>query len=151
MIQIREENAKHLAQIIYLGTLVANEYAKTQEENTDFADLAEEVYRQVIVSAGEAASAEEVTDRQIEKMHGQLYDEVDGLYEIYKSHVFADKLAHILAERNYPAAEMNREDLEDRMAAAEIYEKMLCDQGTSFISLSAPNVNRQIDRRKGKN
>ncbi len=92
----KEENLKCLAQCVYLGMLVVDgNVNRAVYENMN--RVAEEIYRRYIASKGQAASPEQVTDRQIADLHDRLYDETNSIFEDFKSYAALEKINCILS------------------------------------------------------
>lgn len=148
IIEIKEENLKQLVHCIYLGNLVINEYSKEQDIKNEYEDLAENIFKQYIVSLGKSPNVEDVSDIQISELHDRLYDDVNELYENHKTCVVIEKLAGILAEKYYPVNDINKDSALDHLLAANVYEKILSEKGLSFILMIASKVDKQIERMK---
>ena len=97
-IEVKKEDLEKLAQFIYLGNTIINGYKKNNEVKTDYALLAQDIYRQIIENIPERKSNYKFTympnDKSIEAKIAdfcdKIYDSVEDDYLDFQNALFDD-------------------------------------------------------------
>ncbi|MDE7216357.1 MAG: hypothetical protein K2O08_06070 [Clostridia bacterium] len=99
-IAVKKQDLKKLAQFIYLGNTVINGYKKNEEVNVEYAQFAQDIYRQIIEVIPETKSTykfnnmpnEKSTEAKIADFSDRIYDSVQDYYLDFQNALFCDLL-----------------------------------------------------------
>ncbi|MDE7078630.1 MAG: hypothetical protein K2O95_00760 [Clostridia bacterium] len=84
-IEVKKEDLEKLAQFIYLGNLVINGYKKTIEVKTDYAQFAQDIYRQIIENIPQVKLNYKFSNMPNDKsIEAKISDYCDKIYDSLK-------------------------------------------------------------------
>lgn len=154
--EINKENYKQLAQCIYLGNLILNEYGKSGEERKEYSDFVNYVLLQIVKETPKTQSKfkfknlpnEKTEDNMLSDLIDRIEDSVGEYYEEYRHLLFYEMLADRIADRNYPVIGSSEVDAFDNMLAKNLYFEILKSANESYVHIDAPKICDKILRAK---
>ena len=153
-IEIKQENYKELVQCIFLGNLVVNGYRKNNETKKEYSDFVDGILSQIINSVPQKEpnyKFEKMPNKKTDECRlSDLCDKIDNsvknFYEEFCNSVFCEKLADIIADRNYPI--INAQDAFDNLLAKNLYYEILKNGNENFAIIYAPKIGDKLKARK---
>ena len=97
-ITVKKQDLQKLAQFIYLGNTVINGYKKNDEINVEYAQFAQDIYKQIMEFFPEKKSKyifknlpnERSTEAKIADFSDRIYDSVQDYYLDFQNALFCD-------------------------------------------------------------
>lgn len=97
-ITVKKQDLQKLAQFIYLGNTVINGYKKNDEINVEYAQFAQDIYKQIMEFFPEKKSKyifknlpnERSTEAKIADFIDRIYDSVQDYYLDFQNALFCD-------------------------------------------------------------
>ncbi len=97
-ITVKKQDLEKLAQFIYLGNTVINGYKKNDEINVEYAQFAQDIYKQIMKFIPEKKSKyifknlpnERSTEAKIADFSDRIYDSVQDYYLDFQNALFCD-------------------------------------------------------------
>lgn len=97
-ITVKKQDLEKLAQFIYLGNTVINGYKKNDEINVEYAQFAQDIYKQIMEFFPEKKSKyifknlpnERSTEAKIADFSDRIYDSVQDYYLDFQNALFCD-------------------------------------------------------------
>lgn len=97
-ITLKKQDLQKLAQFIYLGNTVINGYKKNDEINVEYAQFAQDIYKQIMKFIPEKKSKyifknlpnERSTEAKIADFSDRIYDSVQDYYLDFQNALFCD-------------------------------------------------------------
>ena len=97
-ITVKKQDLEKLAQFIYLGNTVINGYKKNDEINVEYAQFAQDIYKQIMKFIPEKKSKyifknlpnERSTEAKIADFSDRIYDSVQEYYLDFQNALFCD-------------------------------------------------------------
>lgn len=97
-ITVKKQDLQKLAQFIYLGNTVINGYKKNDEINVEYAQFAQDIYKQIMKFIPEKKSKyifknlpnERSTEAKIADFSDRIYDSVQDYYLDFQNALFCD-------------------------------------------------------------
>ena len=97
-ITVKKQDLQKLAQFVYLGNTVINGYKKNDEINVEYAQFAQDIYKQIMEFFPEKKSKyifknlpnERSTEAKIADFSDRIYDSVQDYYLDFQNALFCD-------------------------------------------------------------
>lgn len=134
-IELERSDWEKLLQLVFLGEYAVNACRMPQEISWEHRAVAQKLYRMQCLQIGKFSDADAIEENEIADVRDRIYDSVQEYLAQFEQDVCLEKLAEMLAERDYPAANCDARQMLARERAEQVYKTKLRKEGIRLIRL----------------
>lgn len=143
-IELEYADWQTLLELVFLGEYAVNACRSPKDISKRHADVAFSMYKKAYEWANRTADPETIEDNEVADIRDRLYDETQTYLEQFERDVCLEKLAQLLAEREYPDGGEYTEI--KRTVAEELLIRKLQSEGLGFLQFDYPQLRQDVER-----